>query len=214
MQNLLSTKTIPIMLQQQKVLTFENLLLSTNREGIDKVIEFVKGTDFYTAPASSKFHSNYPGGLLDHSLSVYALADKYKDVILSEKPELIDKLKDESIIITSLLHDICKTCLYVQTNKFKKDASTGSWVSYLGYELNDTFPIGHGEKSVIMLQNIGLTLYPDEMLAIRYHMGMYDDSNSSLKQAQFSASKLTPLVPILQMADFTSSSMMEIENKI
>ena len=202
------------MLQQQKVLTFENLLLSTNREGIDTVIEFVKGTDFYTAPASSKSHSNYPGGLLDHSLSVYALADKYKDVIISEKPELIDKLKDESIIITSLLHDICKTCLYVQTNKFKKDASTGSWVSYLGYELNDTFPIGHGEKSVIMLQNIGLTLYPDEMLAIRYHMGMYDDSNSSLKQAQFSASKLTPLVPILQMADFTSSSMMEIENKI
>ena len=214
LQNLLSTQTIPTMMKQQKVSTFENLLLSTRREGIEKVIEFVRGTDFYDAPASSKFHSNYQGGLLDHSLSVYVLSDKYKDVILTEKPELSDKIKDESIIITSLLHDICKTCFYVQVNKFKKDTSTGSWISYLGYDVNDTFPIGHGEKSVIMLQNIGLTLYPDEMLAIRYHMGMYDESNSTLKQAQYSATKMTPLVPILQMADFTSSSMMEIENKI
>ena len=208
MNQTLNASQIPTSLKEQKVNMFEFLLSSTGRDGVDKVIDFVKRTDFYYAPASSKYHSNYQGGLLDHSLIVYSLANKYRDVIVGEKPDLAGKIKDESIIISSLLHDICKACFYVQTEKWKKDSSS-NWIQYPGYEVNDTFPIGHGEKSVIMLQNIGLTLYPDEMLAIRYHMGMYDDANCSLKQAQFNAVQMTPLVPIIQMADFTASSMME-----
>ena len=208
MNQTLNASQIPTSLKEQKVNMFEFLLSSTGRDGVDKVIDFVKRTDFYYAPASSKYHSNYQGGLLDHSLIVYSLANKYRDVIIGEKPDLAGKIKDESIIISSLLHDICKACFYVQTEKWKKDSSS-NWIQYPGYEVNDTFPIGHGEKSVIMLQNIGLTLYPDEMLAIRYHMGMYDDANCSLKQAQFTAVQMTPLVPIIQMADFTASSMME-----
>ena len=208
MNQTLNASQIPISLKEQKVNMFEFLLSSTGRDGVDKVIDFVKRTDFYYAPASSKYHSNYQGGLLDHSLIVYSLANKYRAVIVGEKPDLAGKIKDESIIISSLLHDICKACFYVQTEKWKKDSSS-NWIQYPGYEVNDTFPIGHGEKSVIMLQNIGLTLYPDEMLAIRYHMGMYDDANCSLKQAQFNAVQMTPLVPIIQMADFTASSMME-----
>ena len=208
MNQTLNASQIPISLKEQKVNMFEFLLSSTGRDGVDKVIDFVKRTDFYYAPASSKYHSNYQGGLLDHSLIVYSLANKYRAVIVGEKPDLAGKIKDESIIISSLLHDICKACFYVQTEKWKKDSSS-NWIQYPGYEVNDTFPIGHGEKSVIMLQNIGLTLYPDEMLAIRYHMGMYDDANCSLKQAQFTAVQMTPLVPIIQMADFTASSMME-----
>lgn len=208
MNQILNASQIPTSLKEQKVNMFEFLLSSTGRDGVDKVIDFVKRTDFYYAPASSKYHSNYQGGLLDHSLIVYSLANKYKAVIVGEKPDLAGKIKDESIIISSLLHDICKACFYVQTEKWKKDSSS-NWIQYPGYEVNDTFPIGHGEKSVIMLQNIGLTLYPDEMLAIRYHMGMYDDANCSLKQAQFTAVQMTPLVPIIQMADFTASSMME-----
>ena len=208
MNQTLNASQIPKILKEQKVNMFEFLLSSTGRDGVDKVIDFVKRTDFYYAPASSKYHSNYQGGLLDHSLIVYSLANKYRAVIVGEKPDLAGKIKDESIIISSLLHDICKACFYVQTEKWKKDSSS-NWIQYPGYEVNDTFPIGHGEKSVIMLQNIGLTLYPDEMLAIRYHMGMYDDANCSLKQAQFTAVQMTPLVPIIQMADFTASSMME-----
>lgn len=208
MNQTLNASQIPTILKEQKVNMFEFLLSSTGRDGVDKVIDFVKRTDFYYAPASSKYHSNYQGGLLDHSLIVYSLANKYRAVIVGEKPDLAGKIKDESIIISSLLHDICKACFYVQTEKWKKDSSS-NWIQYPGYEVNDTFPIGHGEKSVIMLQNIGLTLYPDEMLAIRYHMGMYDDANCSLKQAQFTAVQMTPLVPIIQMADFTASSMME-----
>ena len=203
-----NTESVQTMLSNQKIYAFENLLMSTGREGINKVIEFLRNTDFYSAPASSKFHSNYTGGLLDHSIKVYILANKYRDVIVSEKPDLTERLKDESIIISSLLHDICKTCFYVQTEKWKKDSSS-NWIQYVGYEVNDTFPIGHGEKSVIMLQNIGLTLTTDEMLAIRYHMGMYSEQNGELKQAQFAAAQMSPLVPLLQMADFTASSMME-----
>ena len=203
-----NTESVQTMLSNQKISAFENLLLSTGREGINKVVEFLRNTDFYSAPASSKFHSNYTGGLLDHSIKVYILANKYKDVIVSEKPGLAERLKDESIVISALLHDICKTCFYVQTEKWKKDSSS-NWIQYVGYEVNDTFPIGHGEKSVIMLQNIGLTMTPDEMLAIRYHMGMYNEQSGELKQAQFAAAQMSPLVPVLQMADFTASSMME-----
>lgn len=212
MQNFLYANQIQNMLVQQKVDMFEKLLLSTGREGVHEVIEFLKKTDFYTAPASSRFHSNYPNGLLDHSLVVYVLADKYKDLVLSEKPELGDRISDDRIIIISLLHDICKSCMYIPAKKWKKDSSS-NWIEYQGYEINDTFPIGHGEKSVIMLQNIGLTLNPDEMLAIRYHMGFFDDSGSALKSAQYSAIKMTPLVPILQMADFTASTMIEMTMK-
>ena len=207
---LYSAQQVPTLLYEQKVELFENLLISTNREGMDKVVDFLRNTDFYTAPASSKFHSNYKHGLMDHSLIVYLLADKYKDLILSEKQELAGEIMDDSIILISLLHDICKTCLYIPVNKWKKDSSN-NWMQYPSYELNDTFPIGHGEKSVIMLQNIGLKLNPDEMLAIRYHMGFFDDTQN--KQAQYSAIRMTPLVPILQMADYTASTMMESEVK-
>ena len=208
MQNFLYANQIQNMLAQQKVDMFEKLLQSTGREGVHEVIEFLRKTDFYTAPASSKFHSNYQNGLLDHSLVVYVLADKYKDLVLSEKPELSDKISDDRIIIASLLHDVCKSCMYIPAKRWKKDSSN-NWIEYQGYEINDTFPIGHGEKSVIMLQNIGLVMNPDEMLAIRYHMGFFDDSGSNLKNAQYSAIKMTPLVPILQMADYTASTMIE-----
>lgn len=206
MENFLYANQIRGMLTQRKIEMFDKLLMSTGREGMEDVITFLRGTDFYSAPASSKYHSNYQCGLLDHSLVVYVLADKYKDLVLSEKPELKDMVNENKIIIVSLLHDVCKTCMYTPAQKWKKDKS-GRWIEYQGYEVNDPFPIGHGEKSVIMLQNIGLKLDPDEMLAIRYHMGFFDDS--SLKSAQYSAIQATPLVPILQMADYTASTMIE-----
>lgn len=214
MQTKLSVNRILEMQKEEKIRIFEELLRSTNREGIEKVIAFTNGTDFYSAPASSKFHSNYIGGLLDHSLCVYIFADKYRDMLMGECPEKTNKITDESIVISSLLHDICKTCLYVQGSKWRKDAED-RWVEELVFEVNDTFPIGHGEKSVIMLQNIGLTLTPDEMLAIRYHMGMCDDMNTLLKRAHYSAVSLSPIVPIIQMADYTAANIVEktIKNK-
>lgn len=195
-----------------KKVYFENLLMSTNRSGVDKVIDFLRQTDFYTAPASTIYHSNYKGGLVDHSLSVYALCMNYKQGMIAMDPEIENRLPTESIIISSLLHDICKTNFYKPVLKWKK-GDDGQWNNYEGYKAVDLMPCGHGEKSVIMLQYIGLELTVDEILAIRWHMGMFNDGggNSDLKYSQTAAVKLSPVVSLIQMADFTSSVIFEKE---
>jgi hypothetical protein len=177
-------------------------------------ITFLKGTDFYSAPSSASFHSNYEGGLLDHSLLVYAAACKLKNVYLELKPELASWLDDNSIIISTLLHDVCKTEFYKPKQKWKKDEND-QWVSYNSFEISDSFPIGHGEKSVIMLLAIGLKLTPEEMIAIRFHMGSWDGAllTNDVKYSYQSAMNECPLLPLIQTADNTSSLLLEIQNK-
>ena len=198
------------LMQSQKIDLVKNFLLQTNRQGIDSVINFLDGTDFYTAPSSMTYHSNYNGGLLDHSLLVYTIAMKFRQSLIELNPELISKLPEESVVISALLHDICKCGFYVQKEKWKKN-DNGQWESYLGYEINDSFPIGHGEKSVIMLLAIGLQLTPDEMLAIRYHMGSWDGAmlTNDLKYSYQTAMNMCPLMTLLQTADNTSSLLFE-----
>lgn len=199
---------------ETKQLFVENLLLSTNRKGIDKVIEFLKNTDFYYAPASTNYHSNMKYGLVNHSILVYAAAMEYKKSMCAIDPTVEDRLPDDSIAIATILHDICKCCFYKETTKWRKD-SNGQWESYVGYEVVDTFPIGHGEKSVIMLQNLGLELNVEEMLAIRYHMGLFGDGGQELRLSQAQACRDCALVPLLQMSDYSASMVMEptIKNK-
>lgn len=194
-----------------KINFFEQSLQETNRNGIYNIINFCKNTDFYTAPSSCNYHSNYPGGLLDHSLLVYSLAMKYRDGLIVMKPELDTKIPSESLTLACLLHDICKTGFYTQVEKWKKDTS-GTWISYIGYDVVDKFPIGHGEKSVIMLQKFGLELTPDEMLAIRYHMGHWMDLGGELKMAYNRAQNMCPLMTIIQSADITSSLLLETQS--
>jgi len=202
------------MLKTDKINTFESLLRSTGRQGIEEVITFLKGTDFYSAPSSASYHSNYEGGLLDHSLLVYATACKLKNVYLELKPELASRLDDNSIIISALLHDICKTEFYKPKQKWRKDEND-QWVSYDSFEISDSFPIGHGEKSVIMLLTIGLKLTPEEMIAIRFHMGSWDGAllTNDVKYSYQSAINECPLLPLLQTADNTSSLLLETQNK-
>lgn len=197
-----------------KIMYFENKLRETNREGIENVIDFIHRTDFYTAPSSANNHSNYDGGLLDHSMLVYTIAMLYRNAIIETKPELAERLPVESIAISALLHDICKTCFYKKVWKNRKNKDTGAWESYVGYEVEDSFPIGHGEKSVIMLQNFGLKLTPDEMLAIRFHMGAWDNAifGGSIRAAYTNAQNDYPLVMLIQIADNSSSFL--LENKI
>lgn len=194
----------------QKIELFKNLLMQTNRQGMDKVIEFLIGSDFFIAPSSASYHSNYKGGLLDHSLLVYSTAMKYKNILIEMRPELATVLTDESITIATLLHDVCKCGFYVQKEKWKKNDS-GNWESYIGYEIKDSFPIGHGEKSVIMLLTIGLNLTPDEMIAIRFHMGSWDGAllTNDVKYSYQNAMDSCPLMCLLQMADSTSSLLFE-----
>ena len=197
--------------KSQKIDFFENKLLSAGRNGINNIITFCRESDFYTAPSSAKYHSNYDGGLLDHSLIVYTAMTHFKDainLIQANRQNVI--LDDNSVILTSLLHDVCKTGFYKKVLKYRKD-SMGNWESYYGYEIDDTFPIGHGEKSVIMLQNFGLELTAEEMIAIRYHMGSWDGGlmTNDIKASYQNALNKYPLMILLQMADNAASLLFE-----
>ena len=198
------------MSKQDKINIFESLLMSTGRTGIDKVIEYLRKTDFYDAPASAKYHSNYETGLLDHSLMVYSIAEAFFEKMKLIDPELAITIPEESIIISALLHDVCKVCFYKKTVKWKKDEHN-DWIQYDGYEIEDSFTTGNGEKSVIMLLKIGLDLNPCEMLSIRYHMGFFGESNVEFKNAMKSSIKMCPLVVLLQQADCSATMLFENE---
>lgn len=143
---------------------FIELLLSTKREGIDNLIEFIKKTDFFKAPASTRFHGNYEGGLAEHSMKVYEiLKNKAKTA------EIQINTPDESIIIIGLLHDICKVNYYKIDYRNAKNA-LGVWEKVPYYTVDDTIPYGHGEKSVMMISEY-IKLTPEEKYAIRWHMG-------------------------------------------
>ena len=197
--------------KKQKIDFFESSLQMCNEhDGIENVIQFIRNTDFYEAPSSATYHSNYECGLLDHTLLVYILAMKYRDIVVEMKPELADNIPEHSIALCALLHDICKTNFYKKTVKYKKN-DKNQWETYNGYVIEDTFPIGHGEKSVIMLQNIGLKLSIEEMLTIRYHMGAWDGAmlTNDLKYAYNKALEDCPMINVLQSADNTSSLIFE-----
>lgn len=205
-----SNDILNVWTKPQKIEYIESLLKSTNRNGIDNIITFLRNSDFYTAPSSSKYHSNYDGGLLDHVLLVYVSAIKIREAILSIDNRHSVILNDNSVILTALLHDICKTGFYKKVLKFRKN-SAGQWENYYGYEIEDLFPIGHGEKSVIMLQNFGLELDAQEMIAIRYHMGSWDGGimTNDIKASYQTALNSCPLMILLQMADNTASLLLE-----
>lgn len=185
------------------------------RDGIEELLSYLDGkTDFFAAPSSTKFHLNTPGGLCQHSINVFETAMKINETILRPKQEageclFTEPLKEESIAIAALFHDLCKCGLYHQTEKWKKDENN-KWVSYIGYELKDEFPFGHGEKSCYII-NFYLKLRKEELLAIRWHMGMYDvsENGSSGRYSFYSACDMTPLVLLLQMADMSSSHWFE-----
>ena len=143
---------------------FLNLLRTVKRDGIENLIEFLEKSDFFTAPASTRFHGNFEGGLAEHSLKVYEiLKHKVEHNIKGIKTE------EESIIIIGLLHDICKTNFYKIDYRNAKNA-LGVWEKVPYYTIEDTIPYGHGEKSVMMISEY-IKLTPEEKYAIRWHMG-------------------------------------------
>ena len=137
------------------------------REGADKLLDFLlNGSDFFTAPASTRYHGAYEGGLVEHSLNVYdCLADMVER--LHERYGI--EYSDESIAIAGLLHDICKVNFYKTSYRNVKD-ETGRWQSVPYYTIEDTLPYGHGEKSAYIVSAY-IRLTRDEAFAIRYHMG-------------------------------------------
>lgn len=175
-------------------------LVSTNRNGIENLInKFLLATDFFISPASTKYHEAYDGGLAEHSIKVMRIMQKFARTMFSESFYEENKNK---IIITSLLHDLCKTGCYKKEQRNKKDDS-GKWVKYdyLVYENNMPLAV-HGPSSAIMIQKyIGLSV--DEMMAISWHGGAFGLSNiesSNLMKAMQS----NELVYMLHFADMMS----------
>ena len=148
---------------------FLNLLNEVNRPGMEKLIDWIENkSDFFIAPASTMFHGNYEGGLCDHSLNVYRL--------FKEKNEKYDLgLSEDNVKIMALFHDICKANFYKLSSRNKK--IDGKWTSIPWYDVEDAFPVGHGEKSVIMLQQF-IRLTKEELMGIRWHMGGYEPADN------------------------------------
>ena len=190
---------------------FIRLLQSTNREGVDDTIAELESLGFFEAPASSTQHLNTEGGLLQHSLNVCKCALMLREQMAMCDESIAKEVPEDRVIIASLLHDVCKSDIYVRSS-VKRKTSIGTWESTEGYKITyNNFPMGHGEKSVIMLMGMGLAMYDDEMLAIRWHMGAWDlpmHSYESVKNID-TARKLYPLCVIVQCADSLAAGVLE-----
>lgn len=190
---------------------FIELLRSTSRNGVEDVIESLEEMGFFSAPASAGHHLNIEGGLVQHSLNTCRAALAVWEGMKVLEPSIGKEVGRDSVIIASLLHDVCKSDIYVRSVKKRKNA-IGQWEDCEGYKISyKNFPMGHGEKSVILLLCSGLEMSDDEMLAIRWHMGAWGiNMNSYEDQRCFDTSKkMYPLVSIIQSADNLAANIME-----
>ena len=175
-----------------------------SREGSAPLLEWLQKTDFFTAPASSKFHCACLGGLVQHSVSVYHT--------MREKHFEEGKDSEESFAICALLHDVCKAQFYKESFRNVKNETTGAWEKKSFYQVDDSFPYGHGEKSVFLIERF-LRLKTSEAMAIRWHMGGFDDAVKGGSYALTGAFEKYPLALKLHMADMYASYMIEGNSK-
>lgn len=174
------------------------------REGSAELLEFLcsKSSDFFTAPASTKFHGSYEGGLLEHSLNVYKCLKSYLEAERAKEFNL--SYSDETIALVALMHDICKINVYKTSMRNVKNEH-GVWEQVPYYEFNDSLPYGHGEKSVYILSGF-MKLSREEAFAIRYHMGFSGDEN---KNVISNALERFPLAMALFIADMEATMLLE-----
>lgn len=160
---------------EDKKKEFIELLKSTNREGIENLIKWLESeSDFFISPASTKYHLSYKGGLLEHSLNVLDQMINQLALDLSDE-QITDELRVSTVIV-SLLHDICKANYYSEKEKNVKNEK-GEWVKEPYFITDDMYPLGHGEKSVIIIQKY-IKLTDDEIMAIRWHMGGFEPKDN------------------------------------
>ncbi len=180
---------------------FEEIYKSKiTRAGSAELLEWLKTTDFFTAPASTRFHCACLGGLVQHSVSVYrVMMDKHFDPSVDN---------EESFAICGLLHDICKAQFYKESTRNVKNDKTGMWEKKPFYSIEDAYPYGHGEKSVFLIERF-LRLKTSEAIAIRWHMGGFDES---VKGGSFSiglAWQKYPIAVKLHLSDLESTYLCE-----
>lgn len=174
---------------------FLSIYENIRRPGADKLLAWLKSTDFFTAPAGAKHHGAHAGGLVEHSVNVYR---RLWQIVLVETdrampaPDLEESV-EETVAILALLHDVCKVGVYHTETKRRRNPDTGTWEDYQAYTFRDPFPLGHGEKSLFLITK-HMDLTEEEALAIRWHMGAYDDAVKGGSRALDAAMDVTPWV--------------------
>lgn len=182
------------------------------RAGADKLLEYLKKSDFFTAPCSTRFHGSYEGGLVEHSVNVYHCLKDYLSSPRTKELYGMD-FSDESIAIVALLHDVCKINFYTTELRNRKNDETGKWEKYPVFTIDDKLPYGHGEKSVYIISGYLYgegRLTRDEACAIRWHMGFSgcEDQNTIGK-----ALEMYPLAFALHVADMEATYFIEGSKK-
>lgn len=207
---------------------FNSTLRGTGRDGINDIIAWLESTDFYTAPASSKFHGAYEGGLLTHSLNVLKCLQEKRNNGTWQKTFSDNNTPDESLVIVALLHDVCKCNFYKPTwrnqktydadkvaaaQKWQVKSDNGGsfiWETVQGYTVDEELPFGHGSKSVYLIcKHIKLT--DEEAVAIRFHMGAFEGQNIWLQLGQ--AFEKYPLALALHEADAEATHIFEAQGE-
>ena len=181
------------------------------RPGADKLLAWLETTDFFEAPASTRFHLSCPGGLVEHSIHVY---HRLHDLYVSERQRAEDQPfiellngEEETIAICALLHDICKANLYTVEMRNRKNEQ-GQWEKYPFYVVDDQLPYGHGEKSVYIISSF-MKLSREEAMAIRWHMGFSDNDFKAGGFSVGNAFEKFPLALLTHMADLQATYLDE-----
>ena len=181
---------------------FTDLLLETKRPGMEDLLAWLDGeTDFFTAPASTQFHGAIRGGLISHSLTVYKLLGNFTKKL---------EVSQDSLRIAGLLHDLCKANLYATKVRNVKVPGERRWEEEESFCIEDNFPMGHGEKSVYLAMKY-IQLTDEQALAIRWHMGGYDDAARAYVggMTQSNAFRQYPMAAALSIADMYAAYLIE-----
>jgi hypothetical protein len=205
---------------ERNIARFEAEMEKVQRPGMDKLMDYIRKSDFYKAPASTKYHLACEGGLLQHSLNVL---DAMREMLMKEADgpdeqgqmhtkyhytvagQFVATVPEDSVIIMALLHDICKTYFYSTSTRNAKNETTGKWEKVPFYTVKDRMPLGHGDKSVMIIKQY-IHLTNQEMYAIWHHMG-YADNSDTLTLTN--AVEAYPIIWALHTADMMASHMME-----
>lgn len=181
-----------------------------HRDGSDTLLSWLEKTDFFTAPASTKYHLAEEGGLLKHSLNVYRV---FREEVINYSKvksgiDTLDTEMEEKVAVIALLHDLCKAQFYKVSTRNVKNEQTGQWEKVPCYSVEDSFPFGHGEKSVFLIERF-MRLKVDEAMAIRWHMGGFDDSVKGGSYALGNAFQAQPLCLLIHIADMKATYLYE-----
>lgn len=225
---------------KERFVSLMQMINDGRQEQAAYVLSWLESTDFFKAPASTRYHLSVPCGLLQHSLNVYdammSMVEEVPDEEVEENSRWqkfyrlringneVARFSHNTLILVTLCHDVCKAKFYVEEPKNKKEYSkNGSkhdslgrfdWIPYMGYTVNDELPYGHGEKSVMLLQQ-RIFLSMDEIMAIRWHMGAYGLNDGDARNFS-EACRRFPLVQLLHTADQMAGIYLEVEegNKV